>query len=411
VQVSSGVGPVNTNLITINPSNSSWLLSGGDDFNCPSQQGLYASSDAGSTWVRNCLATLHHQTGAGNPILGYDLHNNAFAGGTDFTGTKNSVVVIAKSTNNGMTWGPVKQVVAALLGGVVDNPWMVIDTNASSPHANSLYIAATQRDTSSNSLISVTHSTDGGARWSTVLFPKQFFPVVDDFSSLTAGKDGTLYLSWLRCTASGPTGDCGSTQATMMFSKSSDGGNTWSTPVISATATLAPDSCSCAFYGNLPKTSEPVSDIPVIAVDNSSGSHAGTLYVVAYNWTGQFMQVTVVHSTDGGASWSAAVMVAPSTVRNDEFQPWANVSSGGRLAVTWLDRRHDLQNLKYQPFIAFSGDSGTSFSMNQALSSFLSDPSSVGNFRMHAWSGRTVYAVWPDTRTGVSQDEIGGFQF
>jgi len=412
LQVSGGGQSVNTDPIAVNPTNSSQLLSGGNDFNCPSLQGFYASSDGGSTWVRNCLTTLANQSGSGNPILSYDLNDVAYGGGTDADTSGGTVVVLATSKNNGTTWSSVKQVVPALLGGLVDRPWLEVDISSTSPHANTLYISATQFDASFDSEISVSHSNDGGNTWTHVLVDvKQIFPSVDHFSDVAIGKDGVVYVSWMRCTSNGPTGDCGGTQAEMMFSKSSDGGNTWTSPSESTTFSLTPDSCFCAFYGNLPKTTDPVSDIPVIAVDNGSGSRAGALYVSGYNWTGQFMQVNVVHSNDGGASWSTPVPVAPPTATKDQFQPWINVASSGKIAVTWLDRRNDPQNLKYQPLVAFSGNGGASFSLNHTLSTVLSDPSSVGNFRTHIWSGKTVYAVWPDTRTGVSEDEVGGVRF
>ena len=412
VQVSGGEQPVNTDVIAVNPTNSGQLLSGSNDFNCVSLQGFYASSDDGSTWTRNCLTTLANQSGSGNPILSYDLNDVAYAGGTDTNASGGTVVVLATSKNNGTTWSAVKQVVPALLGGLVDRPWLEIDTSPTSPYANTLYISATQFDASFDSEISVSHSNDGGSTWTHVVVDvKQIFPAVDHFSDLAIGKDGVVYVSWMRCTANGPTGDCGGTQAEMVFSKSTDGGNTWTSPSESTAFSLTPDNCFCAFYGNLPNTTEPVSEIPVIAVDNSSGSRAGALYVSGYNWTGQFMQVNVVHSNDGGASWSTPVPVAPPTATKDQFQPWVNVASSGRIAVTWLDRRNDPQNLKCQPFVAFSGNGGASFSLNHSLSMVLSDPGSVGNFRTHIWSGKSVYAVWPDTRTGVSQDELGGVQF
>ena len=42
--------------------------------------------------------------------------------------------------------------------------------------------------------------------------------------------DGTIYLTWMRCVANGPANDCGGTRVTMMISRSTDGGNTWSHP-------------------------------------------------------------------------------------------------------------------------------------------------------------------------------------
>lgn len=39
----------------------------------------------------------------------------------------------------------------------------------------------------------------------------------------------------------------------------------------------------------------------------SNGPYAGNLYVVMYNWTGTFLRVQVLRSTDGGSTWSQAV--------------------------------------------------------------------------------------------------------
>jgi len=39
------------------------------------------------------------------------------------------------------------------------------------------------------------------------------------------------------------------------------------------------------------------------------------------------------------------VPVAPSTVKNDQFLTWINVSSKGTIGVTWLERRNDASTL------------------------------------------------------------------
>jgi hypothetical protein len=139
--------------------------------------------------------------------------------------------------------------------------------------------------------------------------------------------------------------------------------------------------------------------------------------VVLYNWTGTFMQVLVTHSTDGGTTWSVPEPVSPPSITRDQFMPWISVSATGALAVTWLDRRNDPKNVKYQPFIAFSSDGGATFSKNQALSHTLSNPlddgfngNFMGDYRINTWVGKTVYAVWMDTRSGNCQDEIGGMR-
>jgi Neuraminidase (sialidase) len=346
--------------------------------------------------------------------VGYDLLNTAYISGIDAS----SGIVFEKSHNNGTTWTkPAVAVAPFFSGGLADKPWLEIDTYPASPRANSLYISVTQFDASSNSEITVAHSNDGGATWTNVAIDaKQLFPVVDQFSDLATGKDGTVYATWIRCTANGPTGDCGGTTANVMYSKSTDGGITWSGAVAIFTANLAPDPGSCCFYGSLPNTSERVSNIPVIAADNSNGVHAGNLYVAYYSWTGSYMQVLVATSTDGGATWSSKA-VTPSTDTHDQFFPWVNVNHAGVVGVSWMDRRNDPSNVNYEAFGSFSPNGGSSFSTNVDLSAAPSNPFNdgfggffIGDYTGNAWSGnKTFYVVYTDTTTGIDQEFLAGY--
>jgi hypothetical protein len=205
--------------------------------------------------------------------------------------------------------------------------------------------------------------------------------------------------------------NCGGTKAHMWLSKSTDGGNTWSSPSEIVAVNLAPDSCACAFFGNLPHTTDPVANPPLIAVDNSSGPNAGSLYVVVYNWTGKQMQVEVFASRDEGVTWQKPVRVAPSYT-NDEFFPGLSVSASGFVGVNWLDRRNDPQNIFYQPFTAVSYNGSKSFGQNYRLAKPLSNPYyssySMGDYTGNAWAGKTLFVTWPDTRNAIMQDYVGG---
>ena len=210
----------------------------------------------------------------------------------------------------------------------------------------------------------VSHSNDGGATWTTkTVDATQLFPNVDTFTDLAIGADGTVYVSWLRCTAGASSGECANTTGTFYYAKSTDGGNTWSAPAKIASARLAPDPGFCCFYGALPNTNERVSNIPVIAIDNSNGPNRGNLYVTYYTWTGTRMQVFAAVSTDGGATWTKKA-VAPASATHDEFFSWLNVSRSGMVGVSWMDRRDDPANINYGAFSAFSTNGGTSYSLN-----------------------------------------------
>lgn len=417
----NGGSVVNEVPITANPINAQQLLTGGNDFNCGSIQGFYASSDGGTTWNHTCLGNLPGSGGCGDPAVGYDLHGTAFITGVD-CGSTPWYVAFAKSTDNGATWSaPTVAVNALFQNGFTDKEWLQVDDNPTSPYANNIYISVTQYENGSgngNDEISVTHSSDGGATWNTVAVDsEQFYPKDDQFSDLAIGKDGTVYVTWERCTANGPTGDCGGTTASFWISKSTDGGNTWSAATQIATANLAPDTCG-AYYGCLPNTSARLTDIPSVGIDNSAGANAGHLYVTLYNWTGSFMQVEVMTSSDGGSTWSQPVLLTPVTDIHDQFFPWLSVSAKGTVGVTWLDRRNDPGNLSYEAFAAVSSNGGKSFGKNYLIASQASNPKNdgfgggfLGDYRTSIWSGSTLYASWMDTRNGSnSQDEVGGFR-
>jgi hypothetical protein len=415
VQASGGGSPVNETPIAVDPRQASHLLTGGNDYNCPNIQGFYASSNKGSTWNHTCLNSIAGTGGDGDPIVGYDLHHTAFIGGIDSPGST-SEIALEKSTNNGQTWSaPFVAITGIAPYTFVDKPWMQIDDTPTSPWPNWIYISSTEFDPSSNTIIAVGHSPDGGMTWQNEAVDSAVYPVVDQFSDLGIGADGTVYVTWMRCTANGPNNNCGGTRSMIMFSKSSDGGNTWTAPVLMAMANLAPDPCG-QFYGCLPNTSERVSNIPAIDVDRSGGVFNNRLYASIYHWNGNKMQVLVVRSRNGGATWSAPVKVSPGGA-NDEFFPWLTTRANGEVGVTWLDRRLDPSNINYDSFTTISTTGGVSFGPAVRMSTVSSNPfndgfggSFMGDYTGNIWSSNTLFASWTDTRSLIAQDEIGGYK-
>ncbi len=182
------------------------------------------------------------------------------------------------------------------------------------------------------------------------------------------------------------------------------------------TVNLTPDSCG-GFYGCVPNTGERLSNIPVIGSDNSTGKHAGDLYVENYNYTSGFAHVQVAVSTNGGTTWGTPVNVAPSSDKHDQFFGWLDVSSTGQIGVTWLDRRNDPSNLSYEAFGAVAGGVNGLVKHNVQLAKNPSNPNNdgfgggfMGDYTGNAWAGKKLYASWMDTSNGTnSQDEVGGY--
>jgi hypothetical protein len=405
--------------LAVNPKNPQQLLAGAFDFTC--NQNLTAfltSNDGGSTWIFTCLNSLPGMFGHGNPGVGYDLHHNAYITGSECCDANNSdVIAFEKSTDNGKTWSAPQQAVPGLpVGGFLEEQWLQVDTNPKSPNANSLYISVRQRDFSGHERISVSHSRDAGSTWKTVAIDSQQRGLHnDDFSDMAIGEDGTIYLAWMRCTANGANNTCGGTKASFELSTSTDGGISWTKPKTIFTAELAPDTGGC-YWGCLPNTNVLTTNIPAIAIDNSTGPHKGSLYVAFYTWTGTFMKVMVATSKDAGKTWNKKA-VAPASDIHDQFFPWVSISRTGEVGVSWMDRRNDPNNLNYEAFAAFSGNGGASFGKNIDLSATPSNPLNNGSggffntdYTVNAWASKnTFYVNYTDTSIGLDQDFLAGY--
>ncbi len=398
VQVSrSKVSATASNLAT-NPNNPLQMIIGVEAPGCLADGGTYSTSDGGSTWTKSCLPQLDPIYVDGTPSLVYDNHGVVHALTTLFNlDDGEDPTYESHSTDNGLTWSALTLAVPTVPFSVSALDHAVADNSPASPFAGRIY-ASVQQYRSPLASVTVSRSTDGGATWRLALaatLPKTQGLFSEGFSHLAVGKDGTVYLAWM-------ASDNGTfSPNNMMFAKSTDGGVTWSTPVLVYSATAV---------NSLPNTSIFLPDSPVIAVDTSGGAFSGRLYMTFFNFTGAFMQVLVTQSADGGSTWSTPVPVAPPTATRDQFLPWISVGPDGSASVTWLDRRDDPANVSYRTYLAFSKDGGVSWGRNIPLAKAMSQPTNGDHFAVNAWVGSTLFAVWPSMKTGGSlQEVLGGF--
>ena len=407
----NGSQPTNENPITADPSNAQHLLTGANDYNCPALQGFFSSDNGGATWRSHCMPIVG-AGGCGDPDVAYDTQGNSYILGigdcTGFTGS----IVLQKSNNNGVNWSPARVVIRPLFsGGITDKEWTEVDHSATSPFKDSIYTSITQFDSASNSAISVSYSRDGGQTFTTKqVDQKQMFPTsVDQFSDLAVAADGTVYVTWIRCPwNSGPTGDCGSTVAKLLVSKSTDGGVTWSQAVQITTAKLAADTSGCG-YGCFPGTGERVSNIPAVDVDDSTGK----LWVGFYNNIAGKLVAFLTSSSDGGATWSTPAQIGG--VGNQGWL-WTASNDNGAVAVSFL---HSSAPDTYVAAAAVTRN-GTTFQKFKTSTApqpmhFSDDGQGgffIGDYTGGIWTGNVFHQSWMDTRNGsTSQDFTGGLSF
>jgi hypothetical protein len=406
--------------VAVSPKNPAHLTVGSHDSNCgiSTQIGFYTSSDAGATWNATCLPLLTafgKEFDPGNlPLVGYDLKGAAYiAAEYEVPGPVGpSLIAIEKSTD-GLTWSAPAVAVGGG-GSEIFYASLAVDQTRGSPYADSIYVAGI--DLNGNQLL-VSHSRDGGSTWTQTLVARD--PSSVDYNpNLAVGKDGAVYLAWMHCPPAGPGVYCANSVENVGFSESDDGGLTWSGPKIIAKVLELPNSCSCWPFGAVPNTRIGAPNTPALGVDNSNGPYSGRLYATMFQWTGTYMRVQVIHSSDGGNTWSMPVPVAPPSDIHDQFFPWLSVSANGLVGVSWLDRRNDPANVSYQAYAAISSDGGEDFQPNVQLTKAFSNPDSnasddgLGDYAGNTWDGPNYFiAAWMDTSYGNgSQDAVGGIR-
>jgi Carboxypeptidase regulatory-like domain/FG-GAP-like repeat/BNR repeat-like domain len=436
IDPSNGVeGYQGENSIAVDPNNSQHLIAHSNTFfrdttpQCQSPTGgtastfgtmaLFGSSDGGATWTYKCAPWHTSVTGGiaganawfgSDPALAWDNSGKAYACymllSEDASGNAGAAIVLARSTDNGQTWAQFGNPVVNRITSTTnldDKEMFAIDTTSGQAHSfpGRFYVIWDEGNAER-----IAHSDDG-VTWSTVT-PSSNTGAIG--GNLAIAPDGTVYVVWTRYNVE-----------TIVFSKSTDGGVTFSAPVVIATNALQSFGAN-----NLPPAQDTrgINGFPSIDVDrNPASAFFGNIYV-AYNdfptgtTTGADLNAYMIRSTNGGTSWSTRLKVNDDNFGASQFFPWLAVDqSDGSVNMSWIDSRIDPINRKTQSVYARSIDGGVSFepnilvtdnganfrnNVNYADENTTDNPSFNGN-QYGDYSGiaafnRQVHPLWTDSR-------------
>ncbi len=211
-----------------------------------------------------------------------------------------------------------------------DKQWIMGDQDpqGSSPYAGNLYMSWT--DTGWPYEIVLSRSTDGNQTWSS---PMQIASGDVQGSIPGVAPDGTVYVVFGRSIFYGGSG-------TIEFAKSTNGGASFAAPALAANITAIPFTLPNSWFRT------PAS-LPAFAVSPASG----TLYVAWSDYRHGDADIYFTSSSDGGATWEPAVRLNDDPIGNgvDQFQPQVSVAPNGRVAVMWFDRRLECPDLEWIP--------------------------------------------------------------
>ena len=283
-----------------------------------------------------------------------------------------------------------------------EKPHMTIDRNSNSPYKNNVYAAYTDLNLIPSSVM-FSRSTDRGQTFSgPVSISGTIGATAAVGVNLSAGPDSALYATFSG--SDSPT----SSFIYLGFNRSRNGGVSWDT---------AKSILQVNYRGGLSKGVNTITffNFPSMDVDRSTGPRRGWAYIVYAEQNPTTPDIFLIRSTDRGSSWSNPIKVNQDNSGNDQWQPWMSVDpSTGSLFVVYYDSRKFTANDSAQVYVSASTDGGSTFSdILVSDASFLPRKLTVSpGTRFFAYMGSyigisalngVVWPCWMDNRTGIHQ--------
>ncbi len=389
--------PQNEPSVAVNPLNNSNVVAGANDYRLVASghdawAGVYTSFDGGQTWRNNLIPGFPGSNvtnalsafGVGSdPALAFDAQGNLYYAG----------IVFNRTPSGGGTDGTVFVSKSTDKGLTFSQTVIVALGHGSNPFNDKPYIAVDgstgtvyaswTRFTRTTGVIQFSRSTDGGLTWST---PITLSDTGANQGSIPTAAQGRVYVTWLDLVTS-----------TVKLGRSDDGGATFSSPRVVVSVVQLPSP--------LPNSLFRTNSFPTLSVDPLNRTR---LSIAWADYKAGNADILDVSSVDGGVTWTMPVRVNDDTTTNDQFFPWLTVDSGV-IHIVFYDRREDPLNHNMDIFYSASTDFGHTFQANQKLTDVPSNPDVnfsgkfIGDYIGLAASSGHVHAVWTDTRN-MNQD-------
>ena len=354
---------------------------------------VYRSSDGGLTWTKSTLSSSYGVWG--DPAIVCDNTNNFY-----FTHLSNPVsgnfldrIVCQKSTNAGSTWSN-GSFAGLTTNKEQDKQWISFD-----PNTNNLYMSWTQFDSYGSSdpndktIILFSKSSDFGQTWSTAIKLNEVDgSCIDNSTTVEGAVPAPGPSGEVYVSWSGPNG--------LVFKKSLDQGVTWST---NETQIISTHEWDFSIPGI-----DRCNGMPITLCDLSPSINHGTIYV---NWADQSngandTDIFLSKSTDGGTTWSSPLRVNNDAPGKHQFLSWMAIDqTTGFIYIVFYDRRNYTNN-NTDVYLAYSTDGGSTFTNTKISTTSFLPISSVffGDYTNIVAHNGVIRPIW--TRLASGQTSV-----
>lgn len=312
----------------------------------------YSSSDGGYHWFRDTISSSYQVNG--DPVTIADTNGSFyyFHLGTKKPGYYNTITCQRMDNISSHIWtdGTCPGIVDS--GKNEDKPWAAVNRLN-----NEIVVTWTQYNANfgntnpaDSTLIYFSKSSDTGHSWTTPIRISKFG---GDCSNRSNSVEGAM-------PAVGPYGEIYATWAhndAILFNRSFDGGNTWQ-----AVETQVSNSPGGWYYRDIAGVYRSPG-LPFIGTDNSNGPFRGNVYI---NWQDQRdgvgnTNIWLSKSSDSGTTWSSPIKVNDDTTHREHFMNSMAVDAvTGYIYILFYDRRRYADSTT-EVYLAVSKDGGSTF--------------------------------------------------